>query len=118
MPQRHGLGGKRQAGGSDQRRNREQTLRTEAVEKLAGQRLAASEDQHVERVCERDRASFPGKLCDQRFDQDAEGKPHAAVDDEDQKARDQNIPAIRVLLSHGASTSVMKNSNTRGSEAK
>ena len=38
------------------------------VEKLAG---------------EGDGAPFPGKLRDQRFDQDAEGKPHAAVDDED-----------------------------------
>jgi len=115
MPQRHGLGREQQAGGSDQGRRREKTLRTEAVEQLAGKRLAAGEDQHVESVGERDGASFPGKLRDQGFDQDAERKPHTAVDDQDQKARGQNIPAIGVLLGYVVPMSAMKNLNTTGS---
>jgi len=56
------------------------------------------EDEQVDGIGQGNSASFPGKLGNQRFDEDPEGKPHATVEGENQKPPRKDIPAVKFLL--------------------
>ena len=74
---RVGAGGEEQAGGSRQRRDREQPPGSVAVQQPPGHHLTEAEHQHVQGVGEGDGAPVPAELPRQRLHQDAEGEAHA-----------------------------------------